>query len=141
MSREAAKEKPADVGTTLAHERTDMALTRTRMAADRTLMAWIRTSLSMISFGFSILKFFQFLQESGTRVGMFKGERAGHFGLALISLGTVILVPAILEHWGLMKSLRSLDGKSPWSVALVVAILVGGLGVFAFLSGVFNWFF
>jgi len=33
MSREVAKEKPADVGTALAHERTDLAVTRTRLAS------------------------------------------------------------------------------------------------------------
>lgn len=41
-----------DVGTKLAHERTDLAMERSYLASERTLMAWIRTSLSMISFGF-----------------------------------------------------------------------------------------
>jgi len=76
MNQEASKETAADIATRLAHERTDAATTRTRMAAERTLMAWIRTSLSMISFGFTILKFFEYLQQSQGPLGHFHGERA-----------------------------------------------------------------
>jgi uncharacterized membrane protein YidH (DUF202 family) len=97
MSQEISKEKATDIATSLAHERTDAAMTRTRMAAERTLMAWIRTSLSMISFGFTILKFFEYIQQSQGPLGKFHGERARHFGLGLISLGVLILIPAIFQ--------------------------------------------
>ena len=40
-----------------------------------------------------------------------------------------------------MKSLSSLDGKSPWSLSMVVAILKGGFGLFALLASIFEWFF
>ena len=141
MNQEASKETAADIATRLAHERTDAAMTRTRMAAERTLMAWIRTSLSMISFGFTILKFFEFLHEAQGPLGKFHGERARHLGLVLISLGTLIMIPAIFQNRNLMKSLSSLDGRSSWSLSLVVAILVGGFGFFAFASSIFQWFF
>ena len=141
MNQEASKETAADIATRLAHDRTDAAMTRTRMAAERTLMAWIRTSLSMISFGFTILKFFEYLQESQGPLGKFHGERAHHLGLVLISLGTLIMIPAIFQNRNLMKSLSSLDGRSSWSLSLVVAILVGGFGFFAFASSLFQWFF
>jgi putative membrane protein len=141
MNQEASKGTAADISTRLAHERTDASTTRTRMAAERTLMAWIRTSLSMISFGFTILKFFEFLSQSQGPLGHFRGERARHLGLVLISIGTLILIPAILQNHSLMKKLSVLDDKSPWSLALIVAIVVGGLGLFAFLSSIFNWIF
>ena len=141
MNQEASKETAADIATRLAHDRTDAAMTRTRMAAERTLMAWIRTSLSMISFGFTILKFFEYLQESQGPLGKFHGERAHHLGLVLISLGTLIMIPAIFQNRNLMKSLSSLDGRSSWSLSLLVAILVGGFGLFAFASSLFQWFF
>ena len=141
MNQEASKETAADIATRLAHDRTDAAMTRTRMAAERTLMAWLRTSLSMISFGFTILKFFEYLQESQGPLGKFHGERAHHLGLVLISLGTLIMIPAIFQNRNLMKSLSSLDGRSSWSLSLVVAILVGGFGFFAFASSIFQWFF
>jgi putative membrane protein len=141
MNQEASKETAGDIATRLAHERTDAAMTRTRMAAERTLMAWIRTSLSMISFGFTILKFFEFLQQSQGPLGKFHGVRAQRLGLVLISLGTLILIPAIFQSHSLMKKMSILDGRSSWSLSLVVAILVGGFGLFAFAESVFRWFF
>ena len=141
MNQEASKETADDIKTGLAHERTDAAMTRTRMAAERTLMAWIRTSLSMISFGFTILKFFEFLQESQGVLGHFHGTRARHLGMVLIILGTLILIPAIFQNHGLMKRLSILDGRSSWSLSLMVAILVCGFGLLAFVSSIFNWLF
>ena len=141
MNQAALTETPADRSTKLAHERTDAAMTRTRMAAERTLMAWIRTSLSMISFGFTILKFFQFLKESQGPLGQFHGERAHHLGLILISIGTLIVIPASFQNYSLMKKLSAQDGGPVWSLALVVAVVVGGLGVFAFLSSISSWMF
>jgi putative membrane protein len=141
MNQGASKETPADISTRLAHDRTDAAMTRTRMAAERTLMAWIRTSLSMISFGFTILKFFEYLSEAQGPLGKFHGERAGHLGLVLISIGTLILIPAIFQNYNLMKRLSVQDGGAKWSLSLVVAIVIGSLGVFAFASSIFKWVF
>ena len=141
MNQETPKETAADISTRLAHERTDVAMSRTRMAAERTMMAWIRTSLSMISFGFTILKFFEYLQQSQGPLGQFHGRRAHNLGLVLISLGTLILIPAIIQNYNLMKQLSISEGKSPWSLSLIFAILVAGFGLFAFGSSVFQWIF
>ncbi len=146
MNQEPSQNKPADVGTALAHERTDIALKRTRWAAERTLMAWIRTSLSMISFGFSILKFFEFLQSSQQfkmPEGMIhlQGRGSRNVGLTLIAIGTCLLVPAVIDHWRSVKELSLLDGKSPWSLGLVVACLMGGTGLVMFISSLFRWAF
>jgi inner membrane protein YidH len=141
MNQEASKETTADISTRLAHDRTDAAMTRTRMAADRTLMAWIRTSLSMISFGFTILKFFEYLSEAQGPLGHFHGQRARHLGLVLISIGTLILIPAIFQNYRLMKRLSAQDRGSAWSLSLVVAIVIGSFGVFAFVSSIFKWMF
>jgi putative membrane protein len=142
MNQEATRETSAETSTRLAHERTDVAMERTRMAAERTLMAWIRTSLSMISFGFTILKFFEYLQSSqGDLSHQFHAERARHLGLALLSLGTLILIPAIIQNYNLMRKLSISEGKSPWTLSLIVAILVGSLGLLAFLSSIFQWMF
>jgi len=139
MNQEASKETAGDIATRLAHERTDAANTRTRMAAERTLMAWIRTSLSMISFGFSILKFFEYLQQSQGPLGQFHGTRARLLGLILMSIGTLILIPAIFQNHSLMKKMSAQDGKSSWSLSLFVAIIIGGLGLLAFVTSIFRW--
>jgi len=141
MNPETPKESSSETSTRLAHERTDAAMSRTRMAAERTLMAWIRTSLSMISFGFTILKFFEYLQKAQGPLGQFHGRRAHNLGLVLITLGTLILIPAIIQNYNLMKQLSISEGKSPWSLSLIFAILVAGFGLFAFGSSVFQWIF
>jgi putative membrane protein len=141
MNQDESKETAAEIGTRLAHDRTDVAITRTRMAAERTLMAWIRTSLSMISFGFTILKFFEFLHEAQGPLGRFHGDRARHLGLVLISIGTLILIPAIFQNHNLMRRLSIQDGKSSWSLSLVVAIVICAFGLFAFTSSIFRWMF
>ncbi len=140
MNQESPMNKPADVKTALAHERTDVAMMRTRWAAERTLMAWVRTSLSMITFGFSILKFFEFLKESETTmpVRLFHVRGARNVGLTLILIGTVILIPAVIQHWRSVKELSVFDDKSPWSLGLVVAGLMACMGLFMFLSSVFR---
>jgi putative membrane protein len=126
---------------TAAVSSTELALERTRMASERTLMAWIRTSLSMISFGFTILKFFQFLKQSQGPSGHFQGVRAYHLGLILITIGTLILIPVVVQNYRLMKKLSVQDKGQVWSLSLIVAIIVGGLGLFAFLSSIFDWRF
>jgi len=96
----------------------------------------------MISFGFTILKFFEYLQSSqGDLSHQFHAERARHLGLALLSLGTLILIPAIIQNYNLMRKLSISEGKSPWTLSLIVAILVGSLGLLAFLSSIFQWMF
>lgn len=108
---------------------TKMALTRTRFAAERTLMSWIRTSFSMITFGFALLKFFQYLHSNNPAAPPSTGAR--HLGILLILLGIFCLIPGLIEHRKALNMLHATDGGSRWSYALVVAILVGLLGLYA----------
>lgn len=119
-----------------------MALERTFMAAERTLMAWMRTSLSMISFGFTMVKFFDYLEEQR------KVDIAGVFGhsygpatlgLTLITIGTLALVAAVVQHRQTMRRLHERGLVSRWSLALAVASVVAVLGVFAFGSLVLKY--
>jgi len=123
-------DKPIDTGTALA-------LKRSVLAAERTLMAWIRTALSMIDFGFTMVKFFQFLESSRgvpTR-GIFGRTWAPEVvGLAMMSIGTVSLILAVVVHWNEMKALRGKGSEKKWSLALLVAALVSVLGVFALVT-------
>lgn len=126
---------PTDVGTQLAGRRTDMALDRTFLAAERTLMAWIRTALSMISFGFTIVKVLEAFQQSqGQRVTGLMGRSISpqSLGLALIGIGTLSLVIAVLQHRVTLRRLRQRGLEPQWSLALLVAGLISILGVFAF---------
>ena len=125
-----------DRGTLLAERRTQLAITRSHLAADRTLMAWIRTSLSMISFGFTIVKFFEYLEaERKLTLGWF-GHSWGPetLGLAMITIGTLALVAAVLQYWQDRRRLRVHGEVPPWSLTLTVATVVAVLGVYAFGS-------
>lgn len=120
-----------DRGTELAEERTDLATKRTAIAVERTLMAWIRTSISMISFGFTLYKF---LDELRKQTGGPRPYAARNLGLALIVLGTLGLVGALVEYTHSLKSLGVEERVSFWTTAFFVAIFVVLIGVLAFVG-------
>ena len=112
---------------------TQLAADRTRLAYERTLMAWVRTATSLISFGFTIYKFFQFLRTDrpAPREGML-GLRA--FAVLMIVIGITALLLASIDHLRHRRALQSEHGPMPYSLAAVVAILIGVLGLLGLLS-------
>jgi putative membrane protein len=126
-----------DRGTLLAEERTHLAFDRSFLAAERTLMAWVRTSMAMISFGFTMVKFVEYLEEERKLrlLGPF-GHSLGveSLGLAFITIGTLALVAAVLQHRRTLRMLHARGLESGFSLALTVASFVAVLGVFAFGS-------
>ncbi len=122
-----------DKSTDLAEERTSLAVMRTVAAADRTLMAWVRTSISMIGFGFTIYKFLQYLRE-GERVIVAHREAPRNFGLALIALGTLTLIGAILQHRSFLKRIGAAQREHLWGLTMIVSILVVLIGILAFIG-------
>jgi putative membrane protein len=115
-----------------------LALDRTRFAYERTLMAWVRTAVSLISFGFAIDKFFEFERRGwpGAQRSM-TGPRA--FALLMISIGLAGLLLATVEHRRSLQAMRLKYGAVPYSLATVVAALVGVLGVLGLLSVVLRF--
>jgi len=114
-----------------------LGLERTFLAFERSLMAWLRTSLAMISFGFTLAKFFEYLEEQrgGPVVGHFGRTWASDtVGLAMITIGTVALVLAVIQHKRRVDALRVPGLLPQWNLALTVAALVAVLGVLAFVS-------
>jgi len=113
-----------------------LATERTRMAADRTLMGWIRTALSMIGFGFTIYKFLESFpaKEGPSGIGVLMQHSPRTVGLTLISLGVFSLVIACLQHRQYVKKLRSDQPYRPWDLGLVVAALIGLLGLAMIVS-------
>lgn len=112
---------------------TELAVDRTRLAHDRTMMAWVRTATSLISFGFTIYKFFQSMREQGrpveTRVF---GPR--EFALSLIAIGLVSLVLATIQSRRELQLMRKHYADVPYSLANIVAGMVGILGVVTFTA-------
>ena len=91
-----------EAGTELAAQRTALAFERTAMASDRTLMAGVRTSFALIGFGFTIFQFFHTLNDRFLDGGIEPGAPR-RFAMTLVSLGIILLIIAIYNHY--------LDGK------------------------------
>jgi putative membrane protein len=113
---------------------TALAVERTRLAHERTLMAWVRTSTSLISFGFTIYKFFQYLRESEQASPVAEALNPRRFGMSMIVVGLFMLIVATIQHRRELKVLEARYGKTPRSLASIVAILVGALGILAFVG-------
>jgi putative membrane protein len=112
---------------------TKLALDRTRLAYERTLMAWVRTATSLISFGFTIYKFFQFLREDKAPAAEAMIGLRG-FATLMIGIGLTALLLATLQHRRDRQALQIEYGPLPYSLAQIVAALVGVLGVLGMLS-------
>jgi putative membrane protein len=125
-----------DVGTQLAHQRTDLALNRSYLAAERTLMAWIRTSLSMISFGFTIGKIGQIMGTVEVKgvLGKTKMMSVESIAYYLVILGTLALLLATLQHWLRVRQLYVLGLPRQVSIPFFVSLLLIVVGGFALSS-------
>lgn len=106
---------------------------RVRFAAERTLLAWVRTGLAMMGFGFVVARFGWFLREFAALP-----QRSGHSsswsviaGVALITLGVVVSLLAAREHRRFLRDFDQGETYRPpaWSLGIVVAIVLAGLGV------------
>ena len=119
-----------DTGTRLAHERTDLAVERSYLAAERTLMAWIRTALSMISFGFTIGKLGQMVAQVEVK-GLLRPVRVmGVESIAyfLVTLGTLALLAAILQHLRSVGEYAALGMRRRISIELIVGLVLLVMG-------------
>ena len=116
------------------------ALVRTAFSSEQTLMSWMRTSVSLFTFGFSIAKFFNYLGEQQGGVHLSAGPR--RLGLALISLGILALVIAMVEH---VKRLRKMEEQglqrlTQYLLPFGSSTVLLTIGILALLSVYFNWF-
>ncbi len=137
---ETTKVTNADVGTALAHERTDMAgertdlaLERNYMASERTLMAWIRTALSMITFGFTIGKLRDIMQgrEVTGVLGRTRNVSTQDVAAFLVTLGTISLFLAGIQYVLDVHRLRRRGLHRRVGLTLYVALALMLLGGFA----------
>lgn len=138
----------SDHRTDMSMRRTDMSFERTHMAAERTLMSIIRTALSLIGFGFTIHQAFERLKSAGV---IEHAAAPRNFGLALISVGVLLLVGGIVNYarfGGRLQHVRQ-DMKSaglihagipfPVSVTFLCAVILLLIGLMAGASMLFNF--
>jgi putative membrane protein len=114
----------------------ELARERNRAAADRTLMAWIRTALAMIGFGFGVGKFYDALEKADPEQFYDPLHSAQIVGEALIALGVLGLLAAVVQNWQILKRIddEQFIYRPPRALPMIVAILLLLIGVFAFVS-------
>jgi len=128
---QATEVKPAT-----APDQVTLALERTYLAHERTLMAWTRTATSLITFGFTIYKFFQLEIPRQEERKYLVGSR--QFALMLVCIGLVSLLLATFEYRMNIRALRAEVTDDRRSLAVIVAALMSGLGLFALLLIIFR---
>ena len=118
--KDAETEPPRDL-------RLAAALVRTALSSELTLMSWVRTSLSLFTFGFSIAQFFQYLARQTEEIS----GNPRRLGIALIVVGVVVLLVAIVEHVQRIRRLQEeglpADSRSFLPIGSAAALLVMGL--------------
>jgi putative membrane protein len=128
-----------DVGTVEPDDlRLPAALVRTALSSEQTLMSWVRTSLSLSTFGFAIAKFFQYLAgQANTAVA----AAPRRLGMALILLGVVVLICAVIEHLWRIRGLKQRglppDASSFLPIGSAGAMLA--IGLVALVSVFLRW--
>lgn len=119
---------------------------RTRLSIERTIMSWLRTAVALIGFGFAIVQYLYHLeQEPGARQAYFP-HAPQYLGLALISCGIVALIISIWQYRWTVRYLWSepyapiagLTQEGMKSPVIAVAILLIGIGLFAFFAVLFR---
>ncbi|MCI0366129.1 MAG: DUF202 domain-containing protein [Phycisphaerales bacterium] len=132
VTREQVKEPAAPL------DEAQLAAERTYLSHERTLMAWVRTGASLITFGFGFYKFFEFMyqEEPGRPVSHLLGPRT--YGLIFIFMGVGFLGVATLQQRRSMKRLRAQQFAAPFSLALLLAAMMTGLGILALITAFFR---
>jgi putative membrane protein len=112
-------------------------------ANERTFLAWVRTAIAIMAFGFLVERFDLFLELAvpslANRSLSVPGQKFGNAaGLALIILGTAIIVMAAVRFFVTAKTIDSdaiLPGPgSRFDMALAILLALLGCALFVYLS-------
>jgi putative membrane protein len=112
---------------------------RVYFAAERTLLAWLRTGLALMGVGFAVARFGLFLrqmQASQVHGPVHSSGVSVWSGVALVTLGVVVNLGAMMRHVRLTRELISgtwRPGVATQGVALAVILAVLGLAMAVYL--------
>jgi putative membrane protein len=115
---------------------------RTRLSLERTLMSWMRTATALIGFGFAIVQYLDRLQQVPGASPVYLPQAPQYLGLALIAAGVLGLLLSIWQYRWILRYLESgsfaavagMKDKGMRSAASMIAVLLIGIGLFAFFA-------
>jgi inner membrane protein YidH len=119
---------------------------RTRLSLERTMMSWLRTAVALIGFGFAIVQYINHLQQIPGARPAYLPTAPEYLGLALISCGVLALVISLWQYFwtvrylwgGSFAPIAGLTKEGMQSPVIAVAVLLIGIGVFAFFAVLFR---
>jgi putative membrane protein len=119
---------------------------RTRLSVERTMMSWQRTATALIGFGFAIVQYFNHLQQIPGARPAYLPTAPEYLGMALISCGILALVISLWQYlwtlrymWGEpFTPIAGMKREGMQSPVIAIAILLMGIGVFAFFAVLFR---
>ena len=111
---------------------------RVYFAAERTFLAWIRTGLGLMGVGFAVARFGLFLRQMQATESQVAFRASPHgsglsvySGVALVTLGVVVLISPVIQHLILVRELSTgswLPGR-PSRSAVILAIILASVGI------------
>ena len=115
---------------------------RTRLSLERTLMSWMRTGTALIGFGFAIVQYLDRLQQIPGTNPAYLPSAPRYLGLSMIAAGVLGLLISIVQYrwtlrylWhGSFAPIAGIKQEGMQSAALAVAVLLIGVGLFAFFA-------
>jgi len=119
---------------------------RTRLALERTIMSWLRTAVALIGFGFAIVQYLNHLQPIPGGRPAYLPTAPEYLGLALISCGVLALVISLWQYFwavrylwgGSFAPIAGMTKEGMQSPVIAVALLLIGIGLFAFFAVLFR---
>ena len=107
---------------------------RVYFAAERTLLAWLRTGLGLVGIGFAVSRFGLFLRELSAGKSQLPAPTMSlsvWSGVALVALGVVVNIAAVVRHVQLVHQLSS-GTWTPGRIsidAVILGLLLAAVGL------------
>ena len=112
---------------------------RVYFAAERTFLAWIRTGLGLMGVGFAVARFGLFLRQmraTESHVVVHGTGLSVWSGVAIVTLGVIVLVASTVEHVQLIQQLNTgswrpgRSSRNAIALALLLAVVGVAMGVY-----------
>ena len=102
------------------------------LANERTFLAWVRTALAVMAFGFAVERVGLALREIGLKSAYVPASSIHYstlVGVALILLGIVVLIFALINFLTIRSAIDNKDFHPQANFSIVLTVLAGIIGL------------